>query len=105
MSVQATIENKLTEAFAPSYLEVVNESNNHNVPPGSESHFKVTVVSEAFAGKRLLQRHRAINQTLADELANKIHALAMHTYTADEWQAQNQTSPQSPNCMGGSKLG
>lgn len=103
MSVQATIEQKLNQAFAPSFLEVINESNNHNVPPGSESHFKVTVVTTEFEGKRLLQRHRAINQTLADELAGPVHALAMHTYTPDEWQKENQTSPESPNCMGGSK--
>lgn len=105
MSVQATIEQKLAAAFAPDFLEVINESNNHNVPTGSESHFKVTIVSQTFEGKRLLQRHRAVNQTLADELANQIHALAMHTYTKDEWQAQNQTAPASPDCLGGSKKG
>jgi BolA protein len=103
MTVQSTIENKLNEAFAPTHLDVVNESNNHNVPAGSESHFKVTVVSAEFDGKRLLQRHRAINKTLSDELANDIHALAMHTYTQAEWVEHNQTSPDSPNCMGGSK--
>lgn len=105
MSVQTTIQSKLEAAFSPSHLAVVNESNNHNVPPGSESHFKVTIVSDVFAGKRLLARHRAVNQALSEELAGPVHALAMHTYTIDEWQAQNQTSPDSPNCMGGSKLG
>ena len=51
MSVQSLIENKLVAALAPRFIEVVNESGNHNVPPGSESHFKVTVVSEVFDGK------------------------------------------------------
>lgn len=100
--IQTIIEQKLNIEFTPSYLEVINESNNHNVPPGSESHFKVTIVSEAFEGKRLLQRHRAVNKALAEQLANDIHALAMHTYTQTEWQEHNKQSPTSPNCMGGS---
>ena len=102
MKIQQTIEAKLTDTFVPHHLSVENESRNHNVPEGSESHFKVIVVSDEFNGKRLLQRHRAINACLADELANHIHALAMHTYTLEEWQQQNAV-PDSPNCMGGSK--
>ena len=104
MKVQERITQKLKDTFNPSHLYVENESNNHNVPPGSESHFKVTVVSSEFEGKRLLQRHRSVNACLSDELANDIHALAIHTYTQEEWQAQG-VSPASPNCMGGSKLG
>lgn len=72
---------------------------------GTESHFKVIVVSEEFAGKRLLQRHREINEILKDELANHIHALAMHTYTPEEFTEHDGEAPQSPNCMGGSKVG
>jgi BolA protein len=75
----------------------------HNVPQNSETHFKVTVVSEKFEGKRLLQRHRLINQILSDELAGPVHALAMHTYTSEDWAKKQQSSPQSPNCLGGSK--
>ena len=101
--IQDTIEQKLSDQFSPSFLEVVNESSNHSVAPGSESHFKVTVVTEQFESKRLLQRHRAINSCLAQQLANDIHALAIHTYTAKEWSDHNQISPQSPNCLGGSK--
>ncbi|MFT4926122.1 MAG: BolA protein [Phenylobacterium sp.] len=103
MTIQSTIEQKLQQAFSPSFLAVVNESNNHNVPAGSESHFKVTIACEEFAGKRLLQRHRAVNKVLSDELANHIHALALHTYTEQEWLAHNEQSPESPNCLGGSK--
>lgn len=102
MTVQQTIENKLSTGFTPSYLEVVNESFMHNVPAGSESHFKVVIVSDEFAGKRLIGRHRAVNQILADELANDIHALAIHTYTEQEWHTLQQSAPDSPNCMGGS---
>ncbi|WP_220720535.1 BolA family protein [Agarivorans litoreus] len=100
MRVETLITNKLQQHFAPTHLEVVNESNMHNVPAGSESHFKVTIVSEAFEGKRLLQRHRAVNQLLAEELKNEIHALAMHTFTPAQW-AEQQQIPSSPQCRGG----
>ena len=58
MSVQSTIVSRLGARFAPLHLEVVNESHMHSVPPGSESHFKVTLVSEAFAGRRLVEQAR-----------------------------------------------
>ena len=101
--IQEVIESKLKEAFNPDHLSVINESYMHNVPPGSESHFKVVIVSEVFDGARLIARHRQVNQVLAEELANQIHALSMHTYTADEWKEQNQLAPDSPMCLGGSK--
>ncbi|QSX39893.1 BolA family protein [Shewanella cyperi] len=100
MSLAQIIETKLTQALAPTHLEVNNESHMHNVPPNSETHFKVIVVSEHFSGQRLLARHRAVNQALADELAGGVHALAMHTYTPEEWQAQG-AAPDSPKCRGG----
>ncbi len=102
MSLQSVIEQKLTNQINPSHLQVINESGNHNVPPGSESHFKVVIVSDAFDGKPLLARHRLINKVLADELQNKIHALALHTYTEGEWQ-ETQQAPVSPLCHGGGK--
>jgi len=100
MSLAQIIETKLTQALAPSHLEVINESHRHNVPPNSETHFKVIVVSGQFAGQRLLARHRAVNQALAEELAAGVHALAMHTYTPEEWQAEG-AAPDSPECRGG----
>jgi len=103
MTVQAGIEEKLAQNFDLLHMEVVNESGNHNVPPGSESHFKVVLVSNGFAGQNLVARHRAVNKVLADELANSIHALALHTYTEQEWQAKNGTAPMSPPCRGGGK--
>jgi BolA protein len=105
MSVQQIIESRLGARFAPLHLEVVNESHMHSVPPGSESHFKVTVVSEAFAGRRLIERHRAVNETLAAELSGPVHALALHTLTPEEWFARGGTVPNSPPCLGGSKAG
>jgi len=103
MTMLTTIEEKLTNAIALSHLDVIDESSNHNVPKGSESHFKVILVSDEFNEKSLLQRHRMVNETLADELQHKIHALAIHTYTTTEWLDQNNNAPMSPPCLGGSK--
>ncbi|MGD8112324.1 transcriptional regulator BolA [Vibrio sp. TRT 21S02] len=101
--IQEVIESKINTALKPSHLEVLNESYMHNVPSGSESHFKVIIVSDEFEEKRLIARHRMVNQILADELAHHIHALAIHTYTPDEWTKQHGFSPDSPMCLGGSK--
>ena len=102
MSVQAVIEAKLSEALKPVHLEVINESHQHNVPAGSESHFKVVVVTEDFNQRRPVARHQAVYRVLADELAGGVHALALHTYTPAEWQ-QREGAPDSPACMGGKK--
>lgn len=103
MAVQSQIADKLTEALSPDHLEVVNESDQHNVPPGSESHFKVVVVSQAFVGKRAVARHQSVYAVLAEQLAGPVHALALHTYSPEEWHARSQEAPESPECLGGSK--
>jgi BolA protein len=103
MTVQQAIEQKISKRFQPAYLEVRNESRMHNVPAGSESHFKVTVVSDQFEGKALLARHRLLNETLANELAGPVHALSLHAMTPVEWQAKGGQVPRSPPCLGGSK--
>jgi BolA family transcriptional regulator, general stress-responsive regulator len=100
MSVQSAIERKLSEALSPQHLEVHNESGGHRVPPGSETHFKVVVVSPVFDGERLVQRHRRVNDVLADELRGPVHALAIHTYTESEWRARFGSAPMSPPCAG-----
>ncbi len=105
MSIEQTILNKLAEQFQPLHLEVENESNQHNVPPGSESHFRVVLVSELFEGLNLVKRHQSVYQTLADEMSNAVHALALHTFTESEWLARQQTAASSPACMGGGKKG
>lgn len=103
MTIQQTIEQKINDRLSPDYLDVRNESRMHNVPPGSESHFKVTVVSTLFEGKMLIARHRLLNETLAAELAGPVHALSLHTLTPAEWQAKSGQTPRSPPCLGGSK--
>ena len=67
--VEGRIISKLQAVFSPKHLEVLNESASHNVPRGSETHFKVIVVSDGFAGVGPLDRHRLVNGALADELA------------------------------------
>ncbi len=100
--VQTTITAKLRRALSPDHLEVVNESGKHNVPPGSESHFKVTVVAREFEGKELIERHRKVNHVLADELDRAVHALSLNTLTPDEWRARKETTHETPPCLGGS---
>ena len=100
MIVQNNIETLLAEAFEPTVLEVTNESGMHNVPPGSETHFRVLVVTESFADHNRVQRHRAINRVLADQLAGPVHALAIQAHTPAEWETQQKA--ESPQCLGGS---
>ena len=88
MSVEATIREKLTRAFTPTRLDVINESHlhaGHRSSPGTgESHFRVLIVAPDFAGKSRVARHRLVNQALASELEGKVHALAMTTYAPGE---------------------
>ena len=100
--VEGILERKLDAAFALAHLSVENESGGHNVPAGSETHFKVVLVSEEFAGTPLVARHRRVNETLAEELSGPVHALSIHTYTEDEWRARFGEAPMSPPCLGGS---
>ncbi|MDN6297589.1 MAG: BolA/IbaG family iron-sulfur metabolism protein [Halomonas sp.] len=102
MTLQTQIEHKL-EALAPSVLQVENESHRHNVPPNSETHFKVTLVSQQLDGLMPVKRHQQVYKLLADELAGPVHALALHLYTPAEWQARGGQRPDSPDCRGGSK--
>ncbi|XP_044128401.1 bolA-like protein 1 [Bufo gargarizans] len=100
--VETSIRAKLSENLQPCHLEVHNESHMHAVPPGSETHFKVVVVSDVFGGKSLLQRHRLVNDLLKEELAGPVHALSIQAKTPPQWE-ENPTVTQSPGCMGGSK--
>ena len=98
MGLQSEIEQTLREAFGPMHLEVINESHMHS-GPATESHFKVVLVSDRFEGEKLIARHRAVNRVLA-ALLPRFHALALHTYTPQEW-AEKGTAPASPACQGG----
>ncbi len=102
MTIKQRIEEKLRAVLQPKHSEVVNESGNHNVPKGSETHFKVLVVSGAFGGKSLLERHRMVYSVLDHEMKGGVHALTLQTYTPEEWLAY-QPERKSPPCLGGSK--
>lgn len=82
MRTHDLITEKLTKAFAPESLRVLDESHLHEGHaghrPGGETHFRVYIVSEAFKGKSRIERHRMVNATLAAELAAGVHALAIH---------------------------
>lgn len=103
MERQNRIESLLKQNIDISYLELLNESHMHSVPENSETHFKLTIVSEDFEGKRKVARHQMIYSLLGGLMQEGLHAIAIHSYTPDEWHEVNNTTPDSPNCMGGSK--
>ena len=88
MQVKEIIAGKLSEAFAPQRLDVIDESHQHaghaGSRPGGQTHFRVTIVADAFRGKSRVERHRMINATLAGELAGGVHALAIHASAPGE---------------------
>lgn len=100
MSKQDELQRRIIEAFAPEFVAVENESHMHSSGRGADSHFKLVIVSKDFAGLRKVQRHQKLYQLFAEDLANGIHALALHLYTPEEWQAAGQAFPKSPNCAG-----
>jgi BolA protein len=93
MSVADTIRDKLTERFAPTRLAVEDESHRHigheGARPGGETHFAVTVVSAAFAGHSRVARQRLVYEALAEELANRVHALSVKALTPEEDQRRD----------------
>ncbi|AXR05357.1 BolA family protein [Salinimonas sediminis] len=101
--IKEFIETTLNEHLAPVYLKVLDESHMHNVPPGAQSHFNVTVVSTQFESQRLIARHRTVNALLKEALDGPVHALALHTYTPTQWQERGGDIVASPQCLGGSK--
>ena len=89
----------------PLHLDVENESRMHNVPAGSETHFKVLVVSAGFDGLSLIDRHRRVQDLLRDELRSGLHALTIRALTPAQWEAEGAAGFRSPPCLGGSKAG
>jgi len=91
MTTKDTITKKLSEAFNPENLDVVDESHLHEGHaghrPGGETHFRLYIVSKAFEGKTRIDRHRMINSILATELAGGIHALAIKAQAPGENKA------------------
>ena len=105
MSREQEITVVLQSALDPLHLSVLNESHQHAVPANSETHFKLVIVSDHFSGKRLVQRHQAVNGLLREQFSAGLHALSMETLTAEEWAARQGETLTSPQCHGGSKTG
>jgi len=98
MSMRDRLQSALG-ALEPQHLEVLDESHMHS--RGQETHYKAVIVSPVFAGLNPVKRHQKVYGALGD-LMSQFHALAMHTYTPEEW-AQQGVAPDSPTCRGGSK--
>jgi BolA protein len=88
MTIADSIESKLKHALAPAELDIEDESHKHaghaGWQPGGETHFRVRVTSDAFTGKSRVERHRMVHSALQEELATKIHALALELKTPEE---------------------
>ena len=98
MTMQQRIETALA-ALQPEHLQVLDESHMHS--RGLQTHYKAVLVSEQFAGLNSVKRHQKVYATLGD-LMGQFHALALHTYTPQEWETVG-SAPASPTCAGGSK--
>ncbi len=101
MSVANTIETKVRDQINVLEFQLENESHMHS-GPATDSHFKLTIVSDDFTGKRLVQRHQLVYKILAEELQSPVHALALHLFTAEEWEEKGGKVMPSPTCKGGS---
>jgi BolA protein len=88
MPVADTIRRKLVERFAPVRLDIVDESHRHTghagARPEGETHFAVTIVAPAFAGKNRVERQRLVYDALAEELHTRVHALSLSARTPEE---------------------
>jgi len=99
--IEASIRKKLSESLTPHHLDILNESYMHNVPKGSETHFKVVVVSDKFDNQPLIKRHRMVNELLKTELETGVHALSIVAKTRSQWEESDKSVSSSPACRGG----
>ncbi|XP_058057438.1 bolA-like protein DDB_G0274169 [Anopheles bellator] len=99
--IENAIRAGLLKELSPVHVEVVNESYMHNVRKGSETHFKVLVVSQKFEGMPLIKRHRLVNDIVKTQLEGDfVHALSIVAKTPQQWDPNYVVEP-SPNCLGG----
>lgn len=105
MKREQRIQEALANQFQADLMLVENESSQHNVPDGSETHFKVTIVTSHFEPLSRIARHRLVNSCLTNEFNTGLHALSLHLYTPSEWEKRGEMVQKSPNCKGGSRHG
>jgi BolA protein len=98
--MEQQITDLLTQALLPTFIEVDNESYLHSSGKGGHSHFKITLVSDAFVGKTLVARHRMVQSVIKATTDGVVHALGIHTYTPEEWKSRGGVAPDSPTCAG-----
>lgn len=104
MSRETRLRGLLESAFAPQSLILENESHGHSVPSGSETHFKLVMVSERFTGRARIDRQREVMDALREEFSSGLHALTMRLFTPDEWEkVRDGFQMVSPPCHGGSQ--
>ena len=96
-NIENTINNVLIDEFNPSILSITNESYMHNVPEGSESHFKLVIVSDEFKNLSNVKRHQEVYKVLG-EVMKSIHALSIHSFDNEEYK-NNPMILDSPNCV------
>jgi BolA protein len=102
MTKAERIHDLLVDGLAPLAVQVIDESHMHS--KGRETHYKVVIVADVFAGQTIIARHRAVHAALDELLSTKsIHALSIHAHSPAEWTARGEVVPDSPACRGGSK--
>ncbi|MBE0494378.1 MAG: BolA family transcriptional regulator [Thiomicrospira sp.] len=102
MNMQQQIELAIKQTFSVWVMDIKNESNMH-AGPATESHFKLVLVSDDFVDVSRVKRHQMVYKVLVNEMP-QIHALALHTFTLDEWKNQGGLVPDSPLCAGQNKV-
>lgn len=103
MSRKQRLQTVLSEHLAPQLLQIDDESHQHHVPVGAESHFKLCIVSKQFQTLSRVARHRLVNHLLQQELETGLHALSLHLFTPEEWANRQTPLQSSPSCRGGSR--
>ena len=99
MNVEERIRQKLESHLDIYLLEVINESPYHQVPEGSETHFRVLIVSKDFKGLSTVKRHQKVYQILKEELKGPVHAFSQRTLTPEEWETIDSPAQPSPPCQ------
>lgn len=100
MTTRAERIEVLIQAIDPKVLKIIDESYQHHVPQGGESHFKLLIVSSQFETLTRIQRHKLVHKLLASEFAQGLHALSLNLFTPQEWE-KNAVVPDTPACRGG----
>lgn len=99
MTRKQRIYNILSSTMKFDFLEITNNSSQHRVPEGSETHFQITLVSDSFQAISRIERSRKIHHLLNSELNSGLHALSLNLYTPEEWEKRNHQTASTPPCQ------